>query len=271
MNALQRVALKTLVRTVGRLSDGVRIAGEDGMTSGRMLDYVYRNRPSGRLWIGKLLDRMYLAHRAWEAVRIRRRHLAELLEGAIRAALRESGRVVVLDIAAGPAAYIQELLLKLPGEPIEATCWDLDERWLAEGRTRAAGRGLGGIRYERGDALDARSFRRLPRRPNVVVASGFYDWMAADRTVQRSMALVHDALAGGGRFVFTAQTGHADLAMVNSVFRGFDGEALRMKTRPLATVHDWARKTGFEIAHWRSDPWGYHAVSVARPRPPAAF
>ena len=40
-------ALRGFLRTVGRASDGVRIAFDEGFTSGAMLDYVYRNSPSG--------------------------------------------------------------------------------------------------------------------------------------------------------------------------------------------------------------------------------
>jgi len=263
MSTLQLTAWKALVRTVGRLSDGVRIAREHGLTSGTMLDYVYRNQPSGRLWVGRLLDGIYLGHPAWEAVRIRRRNLEGLLERAIRRQLADGGKILVLDVAAGPAGYVQDVLARLPGEPVEALCWDLDERWLAEGRRQAAARGLGNIRYEHGNALDVTCFLRLHRRPAVLVASGFYDWMENDRTIRRSMAIACRALADGGSFLFTTQTGHANLRMVNGTFRGFDGEPLRMTTRPLAAVHDWARQAGFDVLDSASDAWGYHAVTLA--------
>jgi len=266
MNALQLGALKTLVHTIGRLSDGVRIACEHGLTSGKMIDYVYRNQPSGKLLVGRLLDRIYLSHEAWEAVRVRKRNLAELLEWAIRRQLADSGEVLLLDIAAAQARYVQDALAKFPQQKVEAVCWDLDKRWLREGRARAAERGLRNIHYKRGDALDARCYDRLGRRPNVVVASGFYDWMENDDTIKRSLEIVRGALDEGGWFLFTIQTGHANLQMVNEVFSGFDGEALRMSTRPRAVVHRWARQAGFEITRSKADRWGYYAVTLARKR-----
>ena len=78
MNTLQIQMRKLLVHTLGRLSDGIRIAREHGMISGKMIDYVYRNEPSGRLWIGKLLDRAYLSNEGWRAVRVRKGHLAAI-------------------------------------------------------------------------------------------------------------------------------------------------------------------------------------------------
>ena len=40
------------------------------------------------------------------------------------------------------------------------------------------------------------------------------------------MRLIHDSLRAGGLLVFTAQTGHVDIRMVNTVFTGFDGRSL---------------------------------------------
>jgi len=263
---LQIGMLKLLVHTVGRLSNGVRIAHRHGFTSGKMLDYVYRNEPSGKGPLGRFLDRAYLSHEGWRAVRIRTQHLQELLAGAIRQALQERGEVLLLDIAAGPARYLQDALLKFPQTRIEAVCWDLADRWLEEGQRSAADRGLRNILYDHGDAMNALDYRRLARRPDIVVASGFYDWMEEDAAIQESLRLVHDALGEGGCFVFTIQTGHVDLRMVNAVFHRFDGGPLRMTTRPAAVVHGWARRIGFRIERIRSDEWRYHAVTLARKR-----
>jgi len=266
MNTLQIQMLKLLVHTLGRLSEGIRIAREHGMISGKMIDYVYRNEPSGRLWIGKVLDRIYLSNEGWRAVRIRKGHLASLLVAAVRRRLDERGEALILDVASGQAKYLQETLMQFRREPVEAVCWDLDERWLEEGHASAAALGLRSMLYDRGDAFDPAAYRRLPRRPDIVVASGFYDWIHDDDSVQRSRALIAAALDRGGRFLFTLQTGHADVRLANDIFRGFDGAALAIKLRSPAVVNAWARRAGFDIEQIRSDPWGYHAVTLATRR-----
>ena len=129
MNALEIKALKTLVHTLGRLSGGIRIARRDGLTSGRMLDYVYRNEPSGAPVVGRFLDRIYLSNKAWRAVRIRKRHLTELLEWAIRRQLEACGEAFILDVASGQARYLLDVLGKFLHRKVESLCWDLDERW----------------------------------------------------------------------------------------------------------------------------------------------
>lgn len=266
MNRWQIKTLKLLVHTLGRLSDGIRIAREHGMVSGKMIDYVYRNRPSGRLLIGKVFDRIYLSNEGWEAVRIRKRHLEELLEWAIRRQLDAGGDVFILDIASGQAKYLQNVLMKFMAERVKAVCWDLDEQWLVEGHEAAAELGLRSILYDRADAFDPRAFARLPRWPSIVVASGFYDWIHDDERIQQSMALVSEAMPPGGCFLFTLQTGHADVRLANDIFRGFNGNALAIKIRSPAGVHDWARAAGFEIEQIRSDDWHYHTVTLARKR-----
>ena len=268
MISIRTTVLKTLVHTLGRLSDGVTIARRHGFTSGKMLDYVYRNQPSGRGWIGRLLDRLYLSNCGWRAVRARRDHLVSLLQRAVRRQLDACGEVLILDIASGPAGYLHHALADWVDDDVRALCWDLEEQWLAEGRRTAAALGLGNIRYHRRDALDPQSYRRLRRRPNVVIASGFYDWMPHDETIRRSLALVHDALAPGGELIFTIQTGQVHVNTTNAIFNGFDGEPLNMTVRPAELVHGWARQAGFDIGQSEVDRWHYHTVTVARKRPP---
>ena len=55
MNTVQIRMLRTLVHTVGRLSDGVRLACDHGLSAGKTLDYVYRNEPAGVGPLGRLL------------------------------------------------------------------------------------------------------------------------------------------------------------------------------------------------------------------------
>ena len=266
MNALKTRMLRTFVHTLGQLSDGIRIACRDGLTAGKTVDYVYRNQPSGRLLIGRLFDRIYLSHKAWKAVRGRVGVLKEMLRWAVARQIDAAGESFILDIASGPARYIQDVLTEFPDHAVGAHCWDLDERWLIEGRAEAQRRGVGNILYYRADAMDKRSYMLLPRRPGVVVASGFYDWFEDDEQVLRSLAMVYNALPVGGCFVFTIQTGHLSLETANELFAHFDGGPLRMKTRPATMVHGWAERVGFTILHTQVGGSGCYEVTVAGKR-----
>src|SRR5262249_26770527 len=66
-------SVRTLLKTVGNLSDGIRLGNRHGFDSGVMLDYVYKNQAGGRLLIGRLMDRIYLNAIGWRGIRLRRR------------------------------------------------------------------------------------------------------------------------------------------------------------------------------------------------------
>jgi SAM-dependent methyltransferase len=234
------------------------------VAAGTTLDYVYRNRPSGRGWLGRTFDRAFLESPGWQAVRDRRANLEGLLAEAVRE-VRAEGRVVsLLDVASGPGAYVLAVLEQVGAEGVVARCRDLDPAGLEEGRAAAARRGLTRVEFEQGDALDRESIMRITPRPNVAVASGFYDWITDDEMVRRSIAIVADALEPGGFFVVTNQVAHPDLAFVSAVFTDHHRRPLRMKMRQAAVVESWLTSAGLAIEATRTDHHGYYSVTRAR-------
>ena len=57
-----------MLRSVGRLSDGVRLGWRVGFDSGAMMDYVYRNRAAGITPLGRAIDRLYLNSVGWRGI-----------------------------------------------------------------------------------------------------------------------------------------------------------------------------------------------------------
>jgi alpha-beta hydrolase superfamily lysophospholipase len=53
------------MRTLGRLSAGIRLGIATGFDSGSTLDYVYRNQPQGSTPLGRMIDRNYLGSIGW--------------------------------------------------------------------------------------------------------------------------------------------------------------------------------------------------------------
>ena len=266
-SALRRLSwglTRVLLRTVGRASDGVRMCLDQGLTSGTMLDYVYRNRPSGRWLVGPAIDRAFLESPGWRAVRDRRANLETLLAEAIAEIRREGRPVSLLDVASGPGDYVLSVLERVGTTGLTARCRDLDAAGLERGRAEAARRGLPSVSFERGDALDREAILALRPRPNVGVASGFYDWITDDDTVRRSIAIVADTLEPGGHFVVTNQVAHPDLAFVSAVFSDFNRQPLRMKMRPAATIEAWLMEAGLAIERTLADAHGYYSVTLAR-------
>lgn len=264
---IRRVRLflaRLFLRTVGRWSDGLRICMDDGLTSGKMLDYVYRNRPSGFTFVGKAIDRAFLNAAGWQAIRIRRRNLERLMRESITELRAAGRRIRIVDVASGPASYVFSVLDQVGANGVEVLCRDLDEDCVRRGADEARRRGLDGVRFERGDAMDREALLAITPRPSVAVASGFYDWMTDDEMVRTSMRLLHEMLAPEGILIVTNQSGNPHLAVVSKIFVDFRKAPLVMKTRPASEIEGWLREAGFEVQQTLSDRDGRYTVTRAR-------
>ncbi|HOY10511.1 MAG TPA: class I SAM-dependent methyltransferase family protein [Candidatus Omnitrophota bacterium] len=261
--SLKIIFTKFLVRTIGRTSDGIQMSFKYGFISGKMLDYIYANKPAGKFLIGKWIDRMYLSHPGWKVIRERKDNLVRALTRAIDLTLKGQKSVHILDVASGPAQYIIDVLQRFPADTVAAVCRDYDPKWVEEGTRKAAAAGLTNISFEQGDAFEADSFKEMTGTQDVVVSSGFYDWIVDDALVKKSMKIIYDVLRPGGYFVFTNQSGHVDLDMVEKIFIDFNKDPLRMKTRPEKLINGWAQDIGFEIVDTAADQKEYYSVTLA--------
>jgi SAM-dependent methyltransferase len=256
--------LKLLVDTIGQTSDSLRICKKYGLTSGKHLDYIYQNKPSGRWMIGPWIDRWFIRHPGWESIRARKKYLVSFLSSAIDSVLKNKSEVYIVDVASGPARYILEVLAMYRQQPISVTCRDIDPNWLAEGTENAHKNNLQNIEFVSGDALRADSFLTLTKTPNIMVSSGFYDWIVDDALVKKSMQIIYDRLEKGGYFIFTNQCGHVDLELVASVFQDFNQQPLIMKVRDAQRINTWAQQIGFQILETQTDNLNYYSVTFAQ-------
>ncbi len=253
-----------MLRTLGQTSDGIKLCFKEGLTSGKMLDYVYRNQPSGSWGIGKLLDRAFLNNAGWEAVRQRRQNL-ELLLGESIDDLRQRGSTIsLLDVASGPGAYILSVLEKKNGTDLLARCRDYDDRWAQEGQAVAHQKKMMNVLFEQGDAFNRSEILALKPKPNLAVASGFYDWFTDDEKIKDSMRIIYDALETNGYFVVSNQASHPDLEFTEAVFLDLRKEPLRMTMRPKEKVNQWLTDMGFTVEKTLQDAQGYYSVTKAR-------
>lgn len=261
---LKYKALKAVVNTVGQTSDGLRLCTEYGFTSGKMLDYIYENKPSGKFFIGKMIDAMFIRHLGWESIRTRKSNLIKGLKSAIEASLSDKKDVFIVDVASGPAKYILEVMNDYKCEKVSAVCRDIDERWLNEGKANAKELGLINIDFIGGNAFDENDFKTLKNQPNIVVSSGFYDWITDDELIKKSFQIIYDNLPKGGYFVFTNQSGHVNLELVSKVFEDFNHKPLEMTVRNAELINGWAKEIGFNIVQTEQDKYGYYSITLAQ-------
>ncbi|MFI1829887.1 class I SAM-dependent methyltransferase family protein [Streptomyces sp. NPDC020412] len=255
----QWAAMRLLLGTVGRLSEGVRIGYRHGFDSGSMLDHVYVNKAQGSLGIGRVIDRCYLNAVGWRAIRARR----ELLKDVLRKEISErGGRATVLDVASGPGRYLQDLVAEHPAGALRVECRDLDRAGLSQGERQSAQRGLVGITFAHGDALAPQP--PADGAPDVIVVSGLYELLLEDDAIAASVERLRGLLAPGGVLVFTTQTRHPQLEFIANVLPNREGVPWVMKCRPVEQAERWARDAGFAEVASRRESVGLFTVTTAR-------
>ncbi|MBI2171413.1 MAG: class I SAM-dependent methyltransferase family protein [Chloroflexi bacterium] len=261
--------IRSLFRTVGRASDGIALGFRYGFDSGEMLDYVYENKAKGRLLVGRALDRIYLNAIGWRAIRGRKELLKRVLLGEVIARAGQGRPVVILDVAAGPGRYLQDLCLELqvqgrPLNDVTIICRDMDAQGLSWGRRRAEGRALTNIRYEPGDACDPASLAEVQPRPDIVVVSGLYELFTDPAPIRRSLLGIHAILNPGGTLVFTTQVRHPQLELIANVLVNREGKPWVMQCREATTMEGWARAAGFAVRSTQLESDGLFAVTTVR-------
>lgn len=258
--------LKLLLKTVGRLSDGIRLGWRRGFDSGESLDYVYANTPRGITALGRLLDRIYLNSVGWLAIRQRKANLEKLLGAAIERVHAEGKPVRLLDIASGPGRYVLETLKTLSHLPVSAVLRDRDTGNLEMGKLLARELNVTNVTYERGDAFDSASLGATAPPPTVAVVSGLYELFPDNDLIARSLGGLSAAIADGGYLIYTNQPVHPQVELIARVLINRDGRPWVMRRRSQTEMDELVRAAGFEKLHMEIDERGIFTVSLARKR-----
>lgn len=257
--------VRIAMRTLGRLSEGVRLGLATGFDSGSTLDYVYRNRASGALGLGRLIDRSYLDSIGWRGIRVRKQHLEQAIAGAARR-LRAAGRPVrIADIAAGHGRYVLEAIERLEARPESILLRDYSDLNVREGNALIAEKRLNGVaRFVKGDAFDEESVARIEPRPSIAVVSGLYELFPNNAPVLASLRGLARAVAPGDYLIYTGQPWHPQLELIARTLTSHRGhQAWVMRRRTQAEMDDLARHAGFEKLEQWTDEWGIFTVSLA--------
>jgi SAM-dependent methyltransferase len=269
-------AMSAVMRTAGRLSDGIALGYRRGFDSGDMLDYVYEDRARGKLLAGKLIDRVYLNAVGWRGIRNRRELLKRLVREEI-ARNRAAGRDThIVDVASGPGRYLIEVLRETsqPGTAVphvSAVCRDVSASGIRRGRQIAEELGVTSIRHQRGDAFDPASIAAISPRPDLIVVSGLYELFLDREMIARSLSALHEVAASGAAILVTTQPSHPQLDMIANVLPNRDGLPWIMECRPVELTEQWLRDAGFEVVGSETEKLGLFAVTLARKRAWLAF
>jgi alpha-beta hydrolase superfamily lysophospholipase len=265
---LQFALTRLSMRTLGRLSEGIRLGLITGFDSGSTLDYVYRNQARGALGLGKVIDRGYLDAVGWRGIRVRKQHLALAIAAAGRLLADAGASMRILDIAAGHGRYVLDALNALPTRPASILLRDYDESNVRAGRALITERGLNDIaRFEQGDAFDGESLAALAvsAAPSLAIVSGLYELFSDNERVTGSLAGLARAVAANGFLIYTGQPWHPQVEMIARTLTSHrDHQPWVMRRRTQAEMDALVAAAGFEKMEQWTDAWGIFTVSLAR-------
>lgn len=256
--------MKLMMKTVGRLSRGIRLGWKSGFNSGRTLDYVYENKARGIIPFGGLIDRLYLNGVGWKGIRMRKMHMERFLKKSIESIYGEKGEIYLLDIAAGAGRYVLETLKEYRSYPIKAELRDFEERNLEEGRKLAEKMSLPHVQFVAGDAFDREALASFPKRPNIVIVSGLYELFDDNDKIMDSLLGIATLITTGGLLLYTNQPWHPQLEFIARALVDQDGRPWVMRRRTQFEMDELVRQAGFEKVDMAIDPMGIFTVSCAK-------
>jgi alpha-beta hydrolase superfamily lysophospholipase len=259
LRGLSFALTKLFMRTIGRLSDGIRLGGDSGFDSGGSLDYVYRNRPSGLTPVGKLIDFFYLSSPGWKGIRVRKQMLGDLIGEAME--LLPVVRIV--DVAAGHGRYLVEAVARSGVVPHDVLLRDFDPANVEKGRRLMEEKGFPG-RFEHGDAFDRKSLSDLNPKPTLGIVSGLFELFPENDPVRATLTGLAAAIEPGGYLVYTGQPWHPQLEFIARTLSSHrNGSAWVMRRRTQEELDELVRSAGFNKVEQRIDPEGMFTVSLA--------
>jgi SAM-dependent methyltransferase len=254
---------KLFLRTVGRLSNGIRLGCNAGFDSGSSLDYVYRNRPSGITPIGTLIDYIYLNSPGWTGIRVRKQLIQELIGLAMRR-VRESGRAVrIVDVAAGHGRYVLEAIELSGITPDDVLLRDFDPHNVDLGRRLIAEKKLP-AKFEQGDAFDRASLIALQPKPTVGIVSGLFELFPENDPIKETLAGLAGAIESGGFLIYTGQPWHPQIEFIARTLSSHRaGAPWVMRRRTQEELDELVRIAGFRKLEQRIDSEGLFTVTLA--------
>ena len=257
--------LRASLRTLGRLSEGIRLGLSTGFDSGSTLDYVYRNRPAGCTLLGRMMDRNYLDSIGWRGIRARKAHLEQAILAAAER-LRAAGCPLrIADIAAGHGRYVLDAVQKLPAPPEAVLLRDYSAANVREGKALIETMHLAGsVSFIAGDAFDEASVAAIAPPPTLAIVSGLYELFPENSRVLASLRGLARAVAPGGMLVYTGQPWHPQLELIARTLTSHrGGAAWIMRRRTQAELDQLVAHAGFSKLEQWIDDWGIFTVSLA--------
>jgi len=256
--ALMNLSLKT----IGKLSKGIQIGFQYGFDSGVMLEYVYKNKPSGITPLGTLIDWFYLNSQGWCGIRERSQLMKSTLRQVLQSYQQQNIPCNLLDVACGGGRYDLEVLQEFRSEAIAATLRDYKSENVAKARQLALQFGVNAV-IEQADAFNDADLDRVQPRPNLIIVSGLHEILPNNQLIKHHFQQLYRILDNSGMLIFTIQPQHPQLEMIARTLPAHTGLPWVMRVRSWQLVRQWAEEAGFQNFQVQMEPNGIFGVVTA--------
>lgn len=253
--------LHLFLKTIGRLSEGINRGFSYGFDSGMIMNYIYNNKPQGRYYIGKFLDRLFLNQVTCRAFR----SIKQIQINMIKDYIAERGNMptFIVDLASGKADYIYETLATLH-DGVNVLLSDIEQTALDESMETSKNLNLESkVRFQQGDALDTEYLQKISPRPDLLIEVGLYGIIHEDELIRKHLGEVKKIL-NPGAILFNVQTQNPQIELIARSLRNQKGERCVWHLRSAEEVIRWAEEAGFKNPEIIMDPYNIYAVVMMR-------
>lgn len=250
---------KFMLQRIGFISNGMKTGLEYGFDSGISLDYVYRNKPQGRMGIGKFIDKGYLNAIGWRGIRIRKQHLIATVEERIAELRSRHEPIKILDIAGGTGNYLFDIKEKYPDAEIVVN--DFLESNSKFGQRIVEQRGFKNMRFTNFDCFDSATYTKLNFNPNIIIISGIFELFGDNNLIGTAISGAVSVLQSGGCIIYTGQPWHPQLKMIAYVLNSHQKKDWIMRRRSQRELDKLFSYHGVAKQAMRIDNFGIFTVS----------
>ncbi len=233
--------------------------------SGLNFDHIYGNKAKGYNRFGKAVDRILLNLPACKATRYRKERIIKILDEEIKKNISRGKKTRIVDLASGPARYLVDLMTDDLKNQAEALCLDIDLHSLNYGKKIAGSRP---ILYKKSNILKIGShYKRfsINKRwhPNIVIASGFYEYID-DELANAALRLINGFLEPGGLLLLITQRDSPNRKLIEKVGLTKSGKKWVLFYREPELIKQWIREAGYKNIGIEVDPWRMYVFYTAR-------
>jgi len=232
--------------------------------SGLNFDHMYKNKPKGVSSVGKFVDKILLNLPSVKATRNRKEVIVKVLANEIENNLILNRKTRIVDIASGPARYINELLDLVDQNKIEVLCLDKDKRALNYGKILAGDKP---IRYAKADAMKLDLLIQLSKNihwvPNIVLVSGLFEYKK-DADVISIMKEVYETIEKDGLAIFISQTNNPTKKLMKKLGKTSENKRWMLRYRKPEVLRHWMLDIGFRGVIISVDRWDMYEFCTGR-------